>query len=126
MKNFIIFIVLLFSVTLSTPVFAQQEARFLSVIPEIPLKPLLFENLDAAVVFEGPSGRIVEAVANGEGKADAVYAFYAASLPQLGWLLSSEGIYRRDSEILQISVFPAEPDHAGISVEFILRPTLVK
>ena len=126
MKNFIIFLVLLCSVGRSTPVIAQQEARFLSVIPEIPLMPLLAENLDAAVVFEGPSGRIVEAFADGEGKSDSVYAFYAASLPQLGWLLSSEGIYRRDAEILKISVFSAEPDHAGIKVEFILRPDLGK
>ena len=124
MKIFIIFLFLLSTIASSTPVVAQQEARFLSVIPEMPLMPSLAENLDAAVAFDGPSGRIVEAFANGAVSSDAVYAFYSASLPQLGWTSSSEGIYKRDAEILKIHVFPAGVGYAGTSVEFILRPVI--
>ena len=126
MKIFIIFLFLLSTIASSTPVVAQQEARFLSVIPEMPLMPSLAENLDAAVAFDGPSGRIVEAFANGAVSSDAVYAFYSASLPQLGWTSSSEGIYKRDAEILKIHVFPAGVGYAGTSVEFILRPVIGK
>ena len=126
MKFFLIFLVLFSTFALSKPVVAQQGARFLSVIPEMPLMPSLIEDLDAAVVFDGPSGRIVEAVANGDVSSDAVNAFYAASLPQLGWTSSSEGIYRRDAEILKIEIFPAETGYTGTSVEFILRPIIVK
>ena len=126
MKKFIIFLIFLFTFWSSMPVAAQQGARFLSVIPEMPLMPSLTENLDAAVVFDSPSGRIVEAVANGQVSPGAVYAFYAASLPELGWSLSSEGIYRRDAEILKIEVFPAGTGYAGTSVEFILRPIIGK
>ena len=126
MKIFIIFLFLLSTIASSTPVVAQQEARFLSVIPEMPLMPSLAENLDAAVAFDGPSGRIVEAFANGAVSSDAVYAFYSASLPQLGWTSSSEGIYKRDAEILKIHVFPAGVGYAGTSVEFILRPATGK
>ena len=122
MKIFLIFLVLFSTFALPKPVVAQQGARFLSVIPEMPLMPSLIEDLDAAVVFDGPSGRIVEAVANGDVSSDAVYAFYSASLPQLGWTVSSEGIYRRAAEILKIEIFPAETGYAGTSVEFILRP----
>ena len=126
MKIFITFLFLLSTIASSTPVVAQQEARFLSVIPEMPLMPSLAENLDAAVAFDGPSGRIVEAFANGAVSSDAVYAFYSASLPQLGWTSSSEGIYKRDAEILKIHVFPAGVGYAGTSVEFILRPVIGK
>ena len=126
MKIFLIFLVLFSTFALPKPVVAQQGARFLSVIPEMPLMPSLAENLDAAIVFDGPSGRIVEAVANGVVSSDAVYAFYAASLPQLGWTFTSEGIYRRDAEILKIEVFPAGTGYASTSVEFILRPVIGK
>ena len=126
MKIFIIFLVLLSTFGPTTRVGAEQVARFLSVIPEMPLMPSLAENLDAAVVFDGPSGRIVEAFANGAVSPDAVNAFYAASLPQLGWLLSPEGIYRRDAEILKIEVFQSGTDYARTSVEFILRPVTGK
>ena len=126
MKIFFIFLVLFSTFALPKPVVAQQGARFLSVIPEMPLMPSLAENVDAAVVFDGPSGRIVEAFANGVVSSDAVYAFYAASLPQLGWSLSTEGIYIRDAEILKIKVFQAGTDYASTSVEFILRPIIDK
>ena len=126
MKNFIIFFVLLTIFGSSTRVGAEQRAQFLSVIPEMPLMPSLAENLDAAVVFDGPSGRIVEAFANGTVSPDAVNAFYAASLPQLGWSLSPEGIYRRDAEILKIEIFQSGTDYARTSVEFILRPVTGK
>ena len=124
MKKFIIFLIFLFTFWSSMPVAAQQGARFLSVIPEMPLMPSLIEDLGSAVVFDGPSGRIVEAFANGDVSSDAVNAFYAASLPQLGWTSSSEGIYRRDAEILKIEIFPAETGYTGTSVEFILRPII--
>jgi len=126
MKIFIIILVLLSTFASTKRLRSEQGARFLSVIPEMPLMPSLAENLDAAVVFDGPSGRIVEAFANGAVSPDAVYAFYAASLPQLGWSLSDEGIYRRDAEILKIEIFQSGTDYVGTSVGFILRPVTGK
>ena len=37
------------------------------------------------MVFDTPAGRIVEAVASGAVTRDEVLAFYAETLPQLGW-----------------------------------------
>ena len=126
MKIFIIILVLLSTLASTKRLRSEQGARFLSVIPEIPLMPSLAENLDAAVVFDGPSGRIVEAFANGAVNPNEVYDFYAASLPQLGWSLSDEGIYRRDAEILKIEIFQSGTDYVGTSVGFILRPVTGK
>ena len=115
---------LILSVVIVAPVSttAQQVARFLSVMEEMPLMPGLVEVTDAAVSFDGPSGRIVEAFVAGGVQADAVRAFYAATLPQLGWARQTNGEYRRDSEILRLEVVPAPAGAKGAGVRFVLRP----
>lgn len=99
-----------------------QPARFLSVMTEMPLMPGLIEAPDAAVEFDGPSGRIVEALATGELDVEAVKAFYAAALPQLGWTPLGPGVYRRDAEILSLSVTPAPSGAKAAAARFVLRP----
>ena len=119
---------LLFSLLLSIVIVApasataQQAARFLSVMEEMPLMPGLVEVVDAAVTFDGPSGRIIEAFVAGSVQVDAVRAFYAATLPQLGWARQANGEYRRDTEILRLNVSPAPVGARGAGVHFVLRP----
>ena len=99
---------------------AQQAARFLSVMEEMPLMPGLLEFTDVAVTFDGPSGRIIQAFAAGGLQVDKVRAFYAAALPQLGWARQANGEYRRDAEILRLEVSLASDGGAG--VHYMLRP----
>ena len=99
---------------------AQQAARFLSVMEEMPLMPGLLELTDVAVTFDGPSGRIIQAFAAGSLQVDKVRAFYAAALPQLGWARQANGEYRRDAEILRLEVSLASDGEAG--VHYMLRP----
>ena len=99
---------------------AQQAARFLSVMEEMPLMPGLLELTDVAVTFDGPSGRIIQAFAAGSLQVDKVRAFYAAALPQLGWARQANGEYRRDAEILRLEVSLASDGGAG--VHYMLRP----
>ena len=115
---------LVLSIVIVAPVSAtaQQAARFLSVMEEMPLMPGLVEVTDAAVTFDDPSGRIIEAFVAGSVQVDAVRAFYAATLPQLGWARQANGEYRRDAEILRLDVSPAPVGATGAGAHFVLRP----
>ena len=113
---------LISSVVIVAPVSgtAQQAARFLSVMEEMPLMSGLEEVTDVAVTFDSPSGRIIQAFAAGSLQADEVRAFYAAALPQLGWARQANGEYRRDAEILRLEVSVASDGGAG--AHYMLRP----
>ncbi len=115
---------LILSIVIVAPVSAtaQQAAQFLSVMEEMPLMPELKEVTDAAVSFDGPSGRIIEAFVAGSVQVDAIRAFYAATLPQLGWVRQANGEYRRDVEILRLDVSPAPVGATGAGAHFVLRP----
>ena len=119
---------LLFSLLLSIVIVApasataQQAARFLSVMEEMPLMPGLVEVVDAAVTFDGPSGRIIEAFVAGSVQVDAIWDFYSETLPQLGWARQANGEYRRDAEILRLNVSPAPVGMTGAGAHFMLRP----
>src|SRR3546814_3202631 len=77
---------------------AWAAEAFLSVADDIPLMSGLTENTDAATVFDKPAGRIVTAEAGGPVTIAAVRAFYAATLPQLGWLPDGDNRWRPDAE----------------------------
>lgn len=63
-----------------------EDARFFSALNDIPLMPGLYELTEEAVVFDKPEGRIVESAAVTETQEAAkIRAFYAETLPQLGW-----------------------------------------
>lgn len=92
---------------LVTPLLFAGPVRadtFFSVIEDLPVMQGMSENENAAVTFETAGGRIAEAAARGRVSPDAVRAFYADVLPQLGWTPGAEGVYARDGERLKISV----------------------
>jgi hypothetical protein len=92
---------------------------FVDGIDDLPL----MTGLAAAgepTVFDAPQGRVVEALAEGTATRSAVLAFYAATLPQLGWRADGVGRYAREGERLVIE-FPPAP--AGrTQVRFFLSP----
>lgn len=95
---------------------------FVSGVEDLPLMPGLAEVDETAMVFDTPSGRIVEAFASGKVSRDQVVRFYAATLPQLGWSSDGETLFRREGEILELH-FPATPAVAGqLTVRFALAP----
>jgi len=75
---------------------------FLGAYEDLPLAPGLTEAVEAGVAFDSPSGRIVEAYAQGRVKAADALEFYAATLPQLGWTRESDTLYRREAETLRL------------------------
>src|SRR3546814_20540062 len=52
---------------------------------DLPLMPGLAVDESAEVLFDKPTGRIVEATAGGEVAAADIRSFYGATLPELGW-----------------------------------------
>lgn len=103
---------------------AVSQAVYISEMEDVPLMQGLMENAGEGMVFDQPEGRVVQAVATGEGlSAASVATYYAALLPQLGWEVSSPEnplAFTRGDERLVIDM---AADEAGVlSVSFTLSP----
>lgn len=86
---------------------------------DVPLMAGLQSLPAHTVAFDSPRGRIVAAYASGTVKIGQVQAFYATTLPQLGWQAVAPGVFRREGETLRL-----EYDQAGaaLTVRFALSP----
>jgi len=100
---------------------AAGETEFVGDIEDLPLMPGLTEITGAGMVFDTPAGRIVQALASGNVSRAQVLAFYAATLPQLGWQPAGKATYRREAEVLVLE-FPPPGDAGGLTVRFALSP----
>jgi hypothetical protein len=85
----------------------SQSSQYFSMIQDLPLMPGLVELTDQAFVFDKPQGRILESAVLSQGPSrTAIWQFYQASLPALGWQLSGTTettmLFSRDDEFLQI------------------------
>lgn len=109
---------LLVAATPAGPASAQAPS-YLTEVDDLPLAPGLVEDVRAGVVFDKPEGRIVQAVAAGRAKAAGVRAFYAETLPALGWQHDSAQSWSRGQETLKITV---EPRDDGVVVRFAIAP----
>ncbi len=101
------------------PAAAAERVGFLSAVEDLPLAPGLVEQPAAGVVFDTPDGRIVEAHALGETSAEAVRAFYADALPELGWARRGALEFGREGEVLRIELLAGGD---GLSVKYSLQP----
>ena len=106
-----------------------QEGALLSDLA-LPLMDGLVENRDAALLFDSPDGRIINAEASGAVRAKEVNDFYRLVLPSLGWKIDMnisecdvEAQYclfaKREQESLTLNVIE---NSAGIKVLFSLSP----
>lgn len=99
---------------------AQEGKEFIAGIEDLPVMPGLAEIADAGLIFDKPSGRIVEAYAQGEVGEQAVLDFYQETLPQLGWLSQADNRYAREGEELTLEVRASET--GVVVVMFRLAP----
>ncbi len=82
-----------------------EEARFFETLYDVPVMPGMAELPDRSLVFDKPEGRFAQAGAAGKSVSEqGIRAFYAASLPQLGWKPSGADSYVREGEKLVLSV----------------------
>jgi hypothetical protein len=96
---------------------------FLAAIDDVPLVEGLVEKPDP-VIFESDQGRVVRTSAEGRLGANAIIAFYDASLPQLGWTRSGGDGYafQRENETLRIAIRePANNRPVTVSFELIVK-----
>jgi hypothetical protein len=97
----------------------DEEARFLSVIEDIPLMPGLAEDESRAIVFDAAQGRLAETYARGKIAARDVREFYGETLPALGWRAENGSRWVREDEALTLDI--AETAE-GLDVHFSLSP----
>ncbi len=98
---------------------AALAGGFLSIGDDLPLAPGLSEIPDSSLVFDGPGGRILQTDARGPVRGADVMRFYAATLPQLGWVRESDFAYSRDNERLRLEL---TPQGTSLLVHFTLSP----
>src|SRR5687767_6333818 len=101
---------------------ARGADPFVAGIDDMPLMPGLTQSADRNVVFDAPSGRIVEAYAEGSVERDAVRNFYARTLPQLGWRGQGGDRYVREGETLRLEFPDARGGPGRVLVRFFLSP----
>lgn len=101
---------------------APPDGAFLSAIADLPLMRALEERRESGLVFDTPAGRIVEAYATGPVERAQVLAFYAETLPQLGWTPAGEARFRREGEVLTLEFPAAGVGARGLTVRFSLAP----
>jgi hypothetical protein len=80
----------------------STSAGFFSTVSDLPLMAGLAELTDEALFYDKPEGRIVEVAARGAVLQKDAMAFYADTLPQLGWSAVGDG-FEREAERLMIS-----------------------
>jgi len=94
---------------------ALASTGFFTGVDDLPLMPGMTEKRDETVVFDNPSGRIVETAATSDAPQSQILNFYAQSLPPLGWQRMSSSSYSRADEILTIQIATDGAVHFSIS-----------
>jgi hypothetical protein len=92
---------------------------FVAGTEDVPLMPGLRPVDGSSVVFDKPQGRIVEAQARGRLSRGKVHAFYAETLPQLGWSSDGANAWRREGEVLRLDFSGRDGE---LTVGFTLSP----
>jgi hypothetical protein len=107
------------SVPFGTPPRGEgSSGEFIAGVEDLPLMPGMREIPTAGLAFDSTGGRIVEAYASGPVRRDAVLAFYAETLPQLGWTADADTRFRRRGEVLVLEFLRSDP----LTVRFTLVP----
>lgn len=101
---------------------AAAGSVFIGGFDDLPLMPGMSERGGDLMVFDSPTGRIIENSTQGNVTKEAVLAFYQTTLPQLGWVRSGPGIFVREGEVLKLEFRPG-PGGSPLTVHFILKPT---
>jgi hypothetical protein len=105
---------------LAGPAGANGGPEYVAGIGDLPLMAGLIEDPDAAIIYDKPEGRIVEAVAHGDVTPGEVEAFYRTTLVQLGWQATGDNLsFTREGELLIIRI---EDQGGAATVSFSLAP----
>lgn len=100
--------------------FGVKAEGFSSMIEDLPLMDALYEDRDNSLLFDKPSGRIIELFTYSETlTVEQVLRFYAQALPALGWNKKNSDLYMREGEQIKIDT---EQQDKILYVTFTLTP----
>ena len=99
--------------------FAADQSRFSTVVDDLPLMDRMVEA-DDGMTFTTPAGRIANVETIVPSSRKEVLAFYAATLPQLGWTKTAEATFVREGEMLNVTF---ESNGSDLNVHFAISPT---
>lgn len=115
LKSLLLALALLFSASTAYAGDAYFEALY-----DVPIMKGLEEVKEQAMLFDKPGGRIASVVAVSKAVNPAeIEAFYAESLPQLGWKKTAVNQYVRDEDKLVLELVKRPPVTV---VHFTLSP----
>ena len=100
---------------------AAAAGEFLAGFDDLPVMPGLAPVKEAGIVFDTPSGRIVEGYAAGAVGRQKVQRFYEKTLPQLGWAKTGRNEFRREGEKLTMDF---KGKDGALTVRFTLSPKM--
>lgn len=118
-KNLLFTVVLACALFHSAPPALAEDDAFIYGANDVPLMPGLEEVPSLRIVFDKPEGRIIQLFVRGNVSETEVTAFYRETLPQLGWLPSTENSFVRDEEKL---IFLFETTGNILTVQLSISP----
>lgn len=107
-----------FCVAATIPQYSAAQG-YLPGFEDVPVMPGLAGVDGAGLVFDSPSGRIVEAYAVGSVARAKVVRFYGETLASLGWQPLGQQRFAREGEVLSIDTFGPDGE---LTVRFTLAP----
>tara|TARA_B100000287_G_C20169157_1_gene597500 strand:+ start:111 stop:464 length:354 start_codon:yes stop_codon:yes gene_type:complete len=95
------------------------SARFINGLEDIPIFKEMKYVEDSLVLFDKIDGRYVSSEIKGYYNKNEIIEFYNQILPNLGWQMSTNLIFKRGNEILEMSF----SENSGmVSVIFSIYP----
>jgi len=100
---------------------AFAEAKFFSIMPDVPVASGFVELTDSILMFDKPEGRLLDFSAQGISPlaCQGVLGFYGQTLPHLGWR-ARKGGFVREGERLEMRL--EQQDTNFCVLHFSLRP----
>ena len=128
MKRFLSFLLFVVLLCGSSSGLLAQPPQFFEALYDVPVMPGLVEIKEQQSIFDTPQGRIVQVGAFSQADQAEIMAFYAQTLPQMGWRVIKnkqsadevQGVeYHREKENLRIFT---EKSNGSQVVHFYLYP----
>lgn len=122
MKKAIILLIIVVSFTsCRSPVSYPQ---YVIGAEDIPVPQGFSEKSDDTTAYDTVSGRIIDALYEGQAAVSEVRKFYDKTLPELGWKKMSYSLYEREEESLSLDI--KSQKGGKIQLRFTIRPSLDK
>ena len=99
---------------------SMSATKYFNYLHDVPVMQGLVVLEEQSTMFDKPEGRIVVQIARATDVSEKqISAFYAATLPSLGWKQIADNVYYREQERLTLTF---QKNRGGILVKFFVSP----